>query len=232
LITEAFEDLETDLRDAAAQATKEAQRKPDGATPDALLAEIGELRRALQEQQRGDGESAGSQRGDASRQNGTQPGEESQEGSPRSGRPGRQGGPDGDKGMKGLAAWNTLSITPPAREISAGSGSLAEQTEAIGQRVRDLVSRMNRGRLTQAEFDALRRSANQLRRLAGDPMADQTEAMLRLIDQIELTALAASNRAAPATPAHATLPDPQTPEYRESVAEYYRRLGDREPERR
>jgi hypothetical protein len=104
---------------------------------------------------------------------------------------------------------------------------LAEQSAAIGQRVRDLVNRMNRGRLTQAEFDALRRSANELRRLAGDPMADQRETMLRLIDQIELTALAASNRGARSTPAHATLPDPETPQYRETVAEYYRRLGNR-----
>jgi hypothetical protein len=230
LITEAFEDLEADLREAAGQATKEAQRRPDGATPDALLAEIGELRRALQEGQRGDGEAAGSERGEGAQQVGSN---ESQEGSPQSGRrPGQQGGPDGERGLKGLAAWNSLTVTPPAREISAGTGSLAEQTAAIGQRVRDLVSRMNRGRLTQAEFDALRRSANQLRRLAGDPMADQTETMLRLIDQIELTALAASNRAERTTPAHATLPDPETPEYRDSVAEYYRRLGDREPERR
>jgi hypothetical protein len=215
LITEAFEDLESDLREAAAQASKEAQRRPDDATPDTLLAEIGELRRALQDSQGG---------GESALENLTP---ESQEGSPQGTRLGRQGGADREGGVKGLAAWNTPTPTMPTQQLTDGTGSLAQQTAAIGQRVRDVVNRMNRGRLTQAEFDALRRSANQLRRLAGDPMADQRETMLRLIDQIELTALAASNRAGRNTPANATLPDPESPQYREAVAEYYRRLGSR-----
>ena len=58
-------------------------------------------------------------------------------------------------------------------------------------------------------------------------LADQGEAMLKVIDQIELTALNAAARAKGNTPAHATLPSPDSPRYREAVAEYYRRLGNR-----
>ena len=58
-------------------------------------------------------------------------------------------------------------------------------------------------------------------------LADQGEAMLKVIDQIELTALNAAARAKGDAPAHATLPSPDSPRYREAVAEYYRRLGNR-----
>ena len=111
--------------------------------------------------------------------------------------------------------------------LNDGRGSLAQQTAAISQRIRDLTNRMSGGELTQAELDALRRTANQLRRLNGNPMAEQGDAMLRLVDQIELTALNAAARAKGDTPAHATLPSPDSPRYREAVAEYYRRLGNR-----
>ena len=82
---------------------------------------------------------------------------------------------------------------------------------------------MNRGELTQAEFDALRRQANELRRLAGDPMADR-RALLGLIDQIELAALGAASPSEDAAAAR-TGPSYDSPRYREAVAEYYRRLG-------
>lgn len=84
---------------------------------------------------------------------------------------------------------------------------------------------MNRGELSAAEFDALRRRANELRRLAGDPMVDQKQAMLKLVDQIELAALAAAPKSQDSAAARATLPSPDSPRYREAVAEYYRRLG-------
>jgi hypothetical protein len=80
--------------------------------------------------------------------------------------------------------------------------------------------------LTQAELDALRRAGQQLRRLSGDPMA-QHKSMLALIDQIELTALGASARARDSASARTTMPSADTPQYREAVAEYYRKLGTR-----
>jgi hypothetical protein len=105
-------------------------------------------------------------------------------------------------------------------------GGLARETAVIGQRVRDVASRMSRGELTQAQLEALRRRANELRRLSGDPMADRKE-LLALVDQIELAALASSGRAHDDASARATSATPDTPQYREAVAEYYRRLGDR-----
>jgi hypothetical protein len=86
---------------------------------------------------------------------------------------------------------------------------------------------MNRGDLSPSELEQLRRAATQLRRLGGDPLAARPDVMLRLIDQIELQALAASAKSREAAAARATIPDPDSPNYREAVAEYYRRLGNR-----
>jgi hypothetical protein len=52
--------------------------------------------------------------------------------------------------------------------------------------------------------------------------------MMRLINQIELQALAATSKSREASAARATIPDPDSPRYREAVAEYYRRLGNRQ----
>jgi hypothetical protein len=108
-----------------------------------------------------------------------------------------------------------------------GRGSLGRQTAQLSDRIRDLANRMNRGDLSQAELDALRRAAGQLRRISGDPLAAQPDVMLKLIDQIELQALASTAKSREAAAARATIPDPDSPRYREAVAEYYRRLGNR-----
>ncbi len=197
LITDALESLEHHLREAATQAATERTQKRDSATTDDLLAQVAELRRAVQ----------------SGRESGTS--------QPQSTRGGGAGAQDG------LAAWNPITPTRGFNDLEDGRGSLAQQTAAISQRIRDLTNRMTGGELSPAELDTLRRSANQLRRLNGDPMAKQGDAMLKLIDQIELTALNAAARAKGDTPAHATLPSRDSPRYREAVAEYYRRLGNR-----
>ena len=81
---------------------------------------------------------------------------------------------------------------------------------------------------SQTELEALRRAATQLRRLSGDPLAAQPDVMMKLINQIELQALAATAKSREASAARATIPDPDSPRYREAVAEYYRRLGNRQ----
>lgn len=160
---------------------------------------------------------------------------EGQQADGSNGAPGsRQGGTserDSSRGgsagaQNGLSAWNPIIPARGLGTLEDGRGSLAQQTGAISQRIRDITNRMTGGELTQAELDALRRQANQLRRLNGDPMADQDQ-VLKVIDQIELTALNAAARARGGAPAHATLPSPDSPRYREAVAEYYRRLGNR-----
>jgi hypothetical protein len=277
LITDALETLEHDLREAATQASTERTQKRDSATPDDLLAEVAELRRAVRSAQRAGQEQGGqpSEQGQAGQQgdsrkdqagqsgNGNsqkdQQGDQSSQGDSRNARlngESQQGGDnsegqqaDGSKGspgsrqggtsesqssrggtagaQNGLTAWNPIVPTRGLNTLEDGRGSLARQTAAISQRIRDLTNRMTGGELTDSELEALRRHSNQLRRLNGDPLADQGEAMLRVIDQIELTALNASARAKGDSPAHATLPSPESPRYREAVAEYYRRLGNR-----
>ena len=72
--------------------------------------------------------------------------------------------------------------------------------------MRDLANRMNRGELTQAEFEALRRAANELRRLSRRSAGRAATRCCKLIDQIELAALAADGQSREAAAARATLP--------------------------
>lgn len=235
LITDALETLEHDLREAATQASTERSQKRDSATTEDLLAQVAELRRAVQGAQRGNAQSPGQEGSEPSAEEGNSQSQRmaageggnspSQNGQERSQSQSTRGGSAG--AQDGLSAWNP--ITPPRGlgNLEDGRGSLAQQTAAISQRIRELTNRMSGGELSQSELDALRRHANQLRRLNGDPMAAQGDALLKLIDQIELTALNAAARARGSAPAHATLPSPDSPRYREAVAEYYRRLGNR-----
>lgn len=278
LITDALETLEHDLREAAVQAATERSQQRDAATPEDLLAQIAELRRAVRSAQREaaqaqDGDAtnarAGDEQGDREGSDDAQTGREGksddgsgkQPGNARNGpdpgngksqtsgesqlaQAGDQNGSQSQSGARdsnaraqgrrnggpgatdGLSAWDPITPARGFTNLNDGRGSLARQTALISQRIRDITNRMTGGELTQAELDALRRTANQLRRLNGDPMAGQ-EAMLKLVDQIELTALQAAARAKGDAPAHATLPAPDSPRYREAVAEYYRRLGNR-----
>ena len=192
LIAEALEALQKDLLEAASLAAREGRGEGESSGPEQLLAEVAQMRRALQ---------AGASRG--------------------------EGGPTENPQGGVLSGESDATRGSPRdlpRDMWDGRGSLARETAAIGQRVRDAANRMNRGELTQAEFQALRRRANELRRLAGDPMADQ-KALLSLIDQIELGALAAAPESRDAAAALAMPPSPDSPRYREAVAEYYRRLG-------
>lgn len=257
LITDALESLEHDLREAATQASTERSQKRDSATTDDLLAEVAELRRAVRSAQRSGEEQGGQagEQGKSNKGQGDQAGEsdsrsanlqgqgqqggdnsEGQQAEGSKGSPGsRQGGTSQAQSSRGgaagaqngLAAWNPIIPARGVDTLEDGRGSLARQTSAISQRIRELTNRMTGGELTDSELEALRRHANQLRRLNGNPLADQGEAMLKVIDQIELTALNAAARAKGDTPAHATLPSPDSPRYREAVAEYYRRLGNR-----
>lgn len=245
LTTDALDTLEQDLREAAAQAGEEGKGKPEGVTAESLLAQVAELRRALQDAQSQSGEQG--EQGDNGKQGDN--GEKGQQGQGQQGQQGQNGqnsqrGQQGREGQGGgeRAAENGRSGQPPRGGLSAwspntptvafggfenGNGSLARQTARLGERIRELANRMNRGDLSQSELEALRRAATQLRRLSGDPLSAQPDVMLKLIDQIELQALASNAKAREAAAARATLPDPDSPNYREAVAEYYRRLGDR-----
>jgi hypothetical protein len=238
LTTDALDTLEQDLREAATQAANEGKGKREDVTAEALLSQIAELRRALQDAQGQNGQPGengdrrqASQQGQQDQQG--QQGERGQNGQQgQEGREGRGGGVreagngrSGQPPRGGLSAWTPNTPSVAIGGFENGNGSLARQTARISERIRDLSNRMNRGDLSPQELEALRRAATQLRRLAGDPLAVQPDVMLKLIDQIELQALNSTARTREAAAARATLPDPDSPNYREAVAEYYRRLG-------
>ena len=259
LIAEGLENLEKGLREASVQGAREAKSGEDKVNPDQLLAEVAQLRRALEEAQaqaeaqRGEQGQNGQQRdgskqdpkGTAQGRNGEQQndqqrnaqnqsqGQESRgqgqssgsSGSPSSSQSGssRTGG-GGPNTQNGLRAWDPTAVRGRVGDSYDRRGSLAPQTAEIGERVRGLVNRLDSRDLTQAELDSLRRAVNQLRRLSGDPLASQLDA-IKLIEQIELTALAAAARAKDGGSAHTETPSADSPRYREAVAEYWRRLG-------
>jgi hypothetical protein len=238
LITEALEGLEQALREAAVQAAQEQNAAPENATPEALLSQISELRRALAQAAEDTGQRA---RGDAQARTDTPQAPDAPGRSAGDRSPGERDGSDrnaparaGDRSAGGaeqrgaaLSAWDPIAPAGPLPRETIADESLARQTAAIGRRVRDLAYRLDRGQLSEAELQALRRTANELRRLSGDPMAGRTDALLALIDQVELAALQASLRGREGAPPRASLPAPEAPRYRDSIAEYYRRLGDR-----
>jgi hypothetical protein len=235
LTTDALDTLEQDLREAAAQAAEEGKGKREDVTAEALLSQVAELRRALQDAQDQNGEQGqnGQQGEQREGQQGQQQGQQGQSG--QKGQQGREGqggeraadnnGRPGQPPRGGLSAWTPNTPSVALGGFENGNGSLARQTAQLSERIRDLANRMNRGDLTPQELESLRRAATQLRRLSGDPLAARPDVMLKLIDQIELQALASTAKTREAAAARATLPDPDSPNYREAVAEYYRRLG-------
>ena len=134
-----------------------------------------------------------------------------------------RGGAQNWNGGDRLNNWNPPLPTNALRPID--SAEFQRQAEAFARRFRDLGNRLPQGALPEAEIAALRRLANQLRASGRDPMESEYKNMIGLVDQLEIAALNAveKNKAVAAT--RATRPAEDSPEYRETVAEYYRRLG-------
>jgi hypothetical protein len=100
------------------------------------------------------------------------------------------------------------------------------EAEDIARRLRDMLNRMPQDALSPADISALRQLVGRLRRPNGDdPMENEYQHMGALVDQLELAALNASEKNRNAAPTHTDTPAADSPEYRETVAEYYRRLG-------
>jgi|HigsolmetaAR201D_1030396.scaffolds.fasta_scaffold00419_28 hypothetical protein len=252
LIGEGLEVLEQELREAAVLAANDQKRQSTQTSPEELLAQIGELRRALEEARREQRERArevgreGERLASADRQQGEEQGTQatgeqqgdrtaqgdrsaSQSGDQR-GQPGpatdrmrarrADGGPSG-----GLDAWDpNIARFDSLPGLELGTGRLRDARE-LSERVLDMVNRMGRDRLSPEELRALQRMAHELRRLAGNPIATQPETISKLIDQLELATLAAVQKQGQGSAPRAAVKSGEGSEYREAVAEYYRRLG-------
>jgi hypothetical protein len=216
LIEEALETLEKGLRESATLAAQARDKPRDEATPEQMLARIAELRRALQQAQSQNAERGGSssqQRGSSSQSRNDQPGNSSSRSSSSS-------QPDGG----GLTAWNPGTPNGSWWNRETGAGSYREARE-LSEDMRRLADRLGGREWTAAEINSLRGMTRDLRRLADDPLATEAQAMAQLIDKIELAALAAAEKSKDRSPSRTTVQNTDSPEYRDAVAEYYRRLG-------
>jgi hypothetical protein len=251
LIGEGLDNLEKNLREAAALAANDQKRQGKQANPEELLAQIGELRRALEEARReqlaqgqepsregerlaqrdGEQQDSSEQQGSRSDEAGGNSGNESS-GQPQQGRSSNAQANTrspatnlGGGGPNGLEAWdpvaNRYGMLPG---LERGTGRLREARE-LSERVEQLAERMGRGQMSEAELRALQRMAHELRQLAGNPVGTHPEAMSKLIDQLELATLAAAQKANQGSPPRTAVQSADATEYREAVAEYYRRLG-------
>jgi hypothetical protein len=265
LISEALAALQNDLNDAAQLAAGEARepgRDANEASPEELLAELAELRRAWADAQsraadrNGGREGAAdpsAQEGDSrSAQAGGQNG--SQSGSPSGGSQegNANGGPNGPNGTRtaggtnanGWGGWNSgpwsghfiegergrlNAWNPPlaGERLSAQeSAEFQRQAAEIGRRLREMMSRLPKGALPQTDISALRQLADRLRQMnRADPLSSEYERMIGLVDQVELAALGAAEKARADAPTRSATPAADSPGYRDNVAEYYRRLG-------
>ena len=142
---------------------------------------------------------------------------------------GGQGGPNGWRGgywdpYRGrLNGWNPplpSTALPPV-----DPDEYRRQAEAFARRLREVGDRLPQGSLSDVDLNALRQLSNRLRNSShGDPMENEYARMVGLVDQLELAALNASEKSK-TTATRASRPAEDSPEYRETVAEYYRRLG-------
>ncbi len=219
LIAEALENLERDLRVVARVAANESKEQRQAADPQQLLAELGELRRALREAgaQEGEGEQAG-ERGRGQSEN------------PSAEQRAASGEASNRSGISGLDAWNpsrsqrvTAGSNSSARENGAGQFRDRETAE-IAERIEALANQPELD-LSQEEISALRRMARAARGLNSRSMSSQLDAVTKLVDRLELATLASIERSRDTPAAHAATAILDSPEYREAVAEYYRRLG-------
>jgi len=202
LIEEALDTLEKGLRESATLAAQGRDKPRDQASPERMLARIAELRRSLQQAQ--------------------SPGATSQKEKPSSSQ-GQNGQSAGGPNQNAMTAWNPATAIGSLQNRENGAGNYREAQE-LSEEMRKLADRMG-GELSSAELNSLRRMTQDLRRLAGDPLATQRQAMAQLIDRIELAALAAAAKTKDGAASRTTVQNTDSPEYREAVAEYYRRLG-------
>jgi hypothetical protein len=131
---------------------------------------------------------------------------------------------EGDRGR--LSYWNPPLPSTALQPVDPEE--FRRQAEAFARRLRELGDRLPDGSLSDAEIAALRQLSNRLRQTqttTGDPMANEYAKMVGLVDQLELAALNASDKNKTAAATRSARPAEDSPEYREAVAEYYRRLG-------
>lgn len=221
LIADALSALESDLRDAARLAAGESERGKDNPTPERLLAELGDLRRMVQQQQSAAAREQ-SQRSQANRADQQKQQSQQTDGAARGQGGGQPSG--GNARANSMDPGSVTDLNGAAFEDELAS-SRREELARSAQRLEAMTNRGTGIQLSAAEIDALRRLTREARRLAGDPVSARLQEVAQLVDRLELATLAAIEKGRNASSAHTPVATPDSPEYEDAVAEYYRRLG-------
>jgi hypothetical protein len=200
LIADALRGLEENLRSTARLAAGESQREQPRDAKE-LLAELAELRRALQDspanptdrQQSSADRAPSNERGSPSPQNNAE--------------------------QRSLAQW-TPNRSAVSQQITPSSA--LQEAQGRAQALDDLAGQGERLGLSAQQIQELRRLARQVRQL--NASASSRLAALSLIDQLELAALSSMEGSRKASSARSSV-TPEESDQREVLAEYYRRLG-------
>jgi hypothetical protein len=184
--------------------------------------------------------------GQAGQQGGGQQGQQGQGGQGQQGRggstPGQQGGQQaganggpGNFGQFGeggeRAGGNGRFIGGsggggPREPVPAIVPGLREQAVISADRLAQLREQLrNSGVLNDTDAAAMRELEQRLRRGNGDPMNAEYQRIAALVNQIELAALKSSNATQARDTTRTTETVDDSRQYRDNVAEYYRRLG-------
>jgi hypothetical protein len=247
LITESLQQLQQRLEQAASVAATESggrNGQENRAEPGDLLAELGELRRALERAR----QAAQDQQGLAQGNRGGDPGAQSPDA--REGQSGQQGGQTGQgqggqgqanaggqagqpgqRGANGARAGGTGNAGVWGGGVYAGGaprgawGDIRPDLRAGSDRLQQLRGELLPGAIPDAEIAALKELAERMRRAGTDPMSAEYQKMVALVNQIELAALKSARAASTDAPTRATEVVDDSGRYRDNVADYYRRLG-------
>ena len=197
LIADALEGLERDLHETARVAAREASGRQENPGPQELLAELGDMRRALR-----------SKPSEAIRDAAMNPMVKRV----------KQRAAVNSAARRAAA----VSITGIAARASAQRTERRDQSCFPGSRKRRRLrsasipwrTRATGLELSPAEINTLRRMSREARKLSGDALASQLAAVSQLVDRLELAALAAveQSRDAPSPTHRASTPD--APQYR------------------
>jgi hypothetical protein len=244
--------LESAAQTASAETSRRQQG--NGATVEDLQAELGNVQRMLdrareqsQAQNRTGGDpstmSPEAREGQAGQQSG---GQQGQQGRGGQGQQGSEGGTPGEQGGQqapGNGGPGDFGRVGTGNERGGGNGrflggsggrepvpaivpGLRDQGVMSADRLAQLREALRSTRvLSEADARALQELEQRLRRGNGDPMNAEYQRVAALVNQIELAALQSRQATEGSDTTRATEAVDDSRQYRDNVAEYYRRLG-------
>jgi hypothetical protein len=237
------EDLAAELGDLRrmlerAREQSQAQNRVGGdggtAAPNAQEGQAGQQGGGQQGQQGEGGQGQQGQGGQGQGQEQGQAGQGQQQGNSPGQQGGAQGGADGGGGKRGqfgggndrFANNGRFNGGAGSRETVAISPALRAQGVVSAERLAQIREELRRnGMLSEPDTRALSELEQGLRRGGADPMNAEYQRMAALVNQLELAMLKSTQDSKGSDTTRATEAVDDSRQYRDNVAEYYRRLG-------